>query len=369
MSTRRFSFWALLGVLALAIFAGAYHLLQKDTELPAAGPTANAAVKPAERVISVEAVPVEIGTVLENLRAVGTLRPNEAVVVSPEIAGRIARLPFSEGEKVVAGAPLVELDSEILQAELAKAEADLTLAAANQKRAMTLAEQGTGTLRARDEAVAAYRSAQANFALAQSRLEKATITAPLSGMVGMRSVSVGAYISPGDRVVELADIDPIKVDFRVPELVLSSLKAGQEIKVTVDALPGETFDGEVYVIDPIVDAGGRAVKLRARIPNPDGRLLPGLFARVQIVMAQRENSVLVPESAVFASGQKRYVYRVVEGRVVQTEVELGQRRPGQVEIRNGLAADAVVVTAGHEQIKNGSRVKIVTPDLKSGKGA
>jgi membrane fusion protein (multidrug efflux system) len=369
MSTRRYAFWALLGILALAFFSGAYHLLREDAEAPAAGHTANAAVKPADKVTSVEAAAVSVGTVLENIRAVGTLRPNEAVVVSPEIAGRIARLPFAEGDKVAAGTVLVELDSEILQAELEKAQADLTLAEANRKRAMTLASQGTGTLRARDEAVAAYQSAQANFALAQARLEKATITAPLSGMIGMRAVSVGAYISPGDRVVELAAIDPIKVDFRVPELALSSLKAGQEIKVTVDARPGQTFDGEIYVIDPIVDANGRAVKLRARIPNPDGRLLPGLFARVQIVVERRDNSVLIPESAVFAEGRKRYVYRVVDGRAVQTEIELGQRRPGEVEIRSGLAADAVVVTAGHQQIKNGSRVEIVNPDAKTRKGA
>ncbi len=369
MSTRRISFWAVLGVLALVVLSGAYHLLRDDSELPASAPAANAAVKPAERVVTVEAVPVALGTVLENIRAVGTLRANEAVVVSPEIAGRIARLPFAEGDRVTAGDVLVELDSDILRAELDKAQADLTLAEANRKRAMTLASQGIGTLRARDEAVAAYQSAQANFALAQARLEKATITAPLSGVIGMRSVSVGAYISPGDRIVELADIDPIKVDFRVPELVLSSLKSGQNIKVTVDARPGETFDGEVYVIDPIVDAGGRAVKLRARIPNPDGRLLPGLFARVQIVIERRENSVLVPESAVFAEGQKHYVYRVVEGRAVQTEIELGQRRPGQVEIRSGLDADSVVVTAGHQQIKNGSRVEIVKRDTSTGKGA
>lgn len=362
MSTRRVSFWVVMGVMALAFFSGAYHLLREDTETPAAGHPANAAVKPAEKVTSVEAVPVAMDTVLENIRAVGTLMPNEAVVVSPEIAGRIARLPFAEGDKVAAGDVLVELDSTILRAELAKAQADLTLAEANRKRAMTLANQGTGTLRARDEAVAAYQSAQANFALAQARLEKATVAAPLSGMIGMRSVSAGAYISPGDRVVELADIDPIKVDFRVPELVLSSLKPGQAIKVTVDALPGQSFDGEVYVIDPIVDANGRAIKLRARIPNPDGRLMPGLFARVQIVIERRENAVLIPESAVFADGEKRYVYRVVEGRAVQTEIEMGQRRPGQVEILSGLDRDAVVVTAGHQQIKNGGRVEVVKPD-------
>src|SRR3546814_180745 len=147
----------------------------------------------------------------------------------------------------------------------------MTLAEANRERAMTLAQRGTGTLRARDEAVAAHQVAAANVALAQARLEKATITAPFPGVVGFRAVSIGAYVTPGTRIVELANIDPIKIDFRVPELVLSSLRVGQPIRVIVDALPNRTFEGEIYVIDPIVDENGRAVRLRARIPNPDRR--------------------------------------------------------------------------------------------------
>jgi len=359
---RRLVHWGLLGGLAIALSGGAYHFLIRGAEAPSAQHSANAATAPAERITNVEAARVSIDTVLETIRAVATLRPDEAVAVSPEIAGRIARLPFAEGDKVEAGGILVELDSSILRAELSKARSDLTLAGANRDRAMTLAQQGTGTLRARDEAVAAYQSAQANLALAEARLEKATITAPLSGVIGVRSVSVGAYVSPGHHIVELVDVNPIKVDFRVPELALPSLRVGQSVRVTVDALPGRTFDGEVYVIDPIVDPNGRAIRLRARIPNPDGQLSPGLFARVRIVVERRENALLIPESAVFADGQTHYVYRVVDGRAVQTEVELGQRRPGEVEIHSGLDRDSVVVTAGHQQVRDGGRVTLAKPD-------
>jgi membrane fusion protein (multidrug efflux system) len=356
---RRLSMWVLLAALALALSSGTYRLLRKDAAPPGGGHPANAATKSAEAVASVEAALVTTGAVLDKIRAVGTLLPNESVMISPEIAGRIARLPFNEGDGVKAGDALVELDSAILRAELDKAHSDLTLAEANRKRAMTLATQGTGTLRARDEAVAAYQSATANVALAKARLEKTAITAPFSGVLGMRSVSAGAYVSPGDRIVQLAAIDPMKVEFRVPELALPSLRAGQKIQITVDALPGRTFDGEIYVVDPIVDANGRAIRLRARIPNPDGRLSPGLFARVEIIVDRRDNAVLVPESAVFAEGQKHFVFRIVEDRAVQTEVVLGKRRPAQLEVRNGLDPDAVVVTAGHGKIHNGSRVAVV----------
>ncbi|TNE40357.1 MAG: efflux RND transporter periplasmic adaptor subunit, partial [Alphaproteobacteria bacterium] len=289
----------------------------------------------------------------------------ESVTISSEIAGRVDRIRFKESDDVKVGQPLVELDSDILRAELVKVQSDLTLAKANLDRAMKLAKQGTGTLRARDEAVAAHRAAEANLELARARLEKATITAPFSGVVGLRSVSLGAYITPGDRLVELADIDPIKVDFRVPELALASLKAGQTIRVTVDALPGKTFEGKIYVIDPIVDENGRAIRLRARIANPDHLLLPGLFARVQIVVERRNNSILVPESAIFARDGKQYIYQVKGNRAVLTEIALGQRRTGQAEITRGLMPDSVVITAGHQQVHNGDPVEVVKPGAES----
>jgi membrane fusion protein (multidrug efflux system) len=221
------------------------------------------------------------------------------------------------------------------------------------------------TQRALDEARAALQAAQADIELAQARLEKATLKAPLSGIVGLRSVSVGAYVTPGERIVELADVDPVKVDFRVQELALSELRRRQPIRVTVDALPGKVFEGEIDAIDPIVDVAGRAIRLRARIPNPRGELSPGLFARVQIVVERREGALLVPESAVFAEGVRRFVYRVLDGHAVLTVVELGQRRPGQVEVRKGLAREDVVVTAGHQQLRDGSPVEV----LKPGEGA
>lgn len=359
----RRSFWVIL-VIAAAALGGAGYLYMADG-IPPAGHVAQAANATPEKVVTVEAEPVAVDMVIDDIRAVGTLQANEAVVVSPEIAGRISRLSFTEGDEVKAGTVLVELGATILEAELAKARSDLKLAESNRERAMTLARQGTGTLRSRDEAVAAHQVAEANLALAEARLEKATISAPLSGVVGIRSISEGAYVTPGTPIVELVDIDPIKVDFRVPELVLSSVRVGQAIRVTVDALPDRSFEGEIYVVDPIVDANGRAVRLRALIDNPDRALFPGLFARVRIVVERRDNSVLVPESAVFATGGKRFVYRVDGGRARLTQIELGQRRPGQVEVRHGLGPDDVVVTAGHQQIGDGTRVEIVKPSVGS----
>lgn len=355
--TRR-HFWLSFLAVSLAVGAGAY-LLSPSNPSPADRATANASVPAGERSTAVEAQPVTIATVIEDINAVGTLRPNESLFVAPEIAGRVEKIRFDEGEKVKAGAVLIELDASILRAELAKARSDLALTKANYDRASTLASSGNASLRARDETQAAFLAGQANLTLAEARFQKATLTAPLSGVVGLRVVSIGAYVTPGEKIVELSDVDTLKVDFRVPELRRANLKPGQSIMITADAVPGESFDGTIYALDPTVDINGRAIRIRARVPNPDGRLSPGLFARIQIIVDRRDDAVLVPESAIFAEAGKTYVFRIVDGRAQRAEVTVGQRRPGTAEIRSGLNAQDIVVTSGHQRLRNNARVEVL----------
>lgn len=311
--------------------------------------------------ITVETARVQVQPLVESIRAVGSLLPDEAVTVTTEIAGRIERIGFREGQRVAAGDLLVQLDASVLKAELARSRSELTLSRANNERFAKLAREGMASPRSRDEALAALQAAEAGIALAEARLAKTTIRAPLSGVVGLRSVSAGAYVEPGQAIVELADTDPMKLDFRVPELALPALRNGQQVNVTIDALPGRRFEGTVYAIDPIVEVGGRAIRLRARIPNPKGELAPGLFARVEIVVDRRERAVLIPDSAVFARGDKRYVYRVVDGKARLTEIGLGVRRPGRVEVLAGLSEGDTVVTAGHQQLRDQAPVDAAAP--------
>jgi membrane fusion protein (multidrug efflux system) len=349
-----------VGVALLAMAgAGAAYIYADGTRVSGSARSGIEASRPIEPSVAVEVAPVKVDTMVDEIRVVGTLLPNESLVLQPEISGRIARFRVREGGRVKAGEILVELDPAILEAELAKARSDLTLAKSNHERASILARQGTGTLKARDEALAAVQSGQASFDLADARLKKATIRAPFSGVLGFRLVSVGEYVNPGDGIVELADVDTIKVDFRVAEVFLPNIKVGQTIAVTADALPGKVFDGEIYAIHPMVDINGRAVRLRARIPNPQGILFPGLFVRVRIIVEERPNALLVPESAIYSLKGRKLVYRVADGRAVLTEVTVGRRRPGQVEIVSGLDHGAVVVTAGQQQLRNGVRVEAV----------
>ena len=218
----------------------------------------------------------------------GTLRSDESANISTEIDGRVQGVHFTEGQTVEQGALLFTLDDTVYRAELATAEANLQLSERNNERAMELLQRNAGTVRARDEAEAQLAIDHAEVDLARARLDKTRITAPFAGVVGLREVSVGGYVTPGQDLVNLEDIDPIKVDFPVPERALSAVEVGQAIEVTVDAWPGRTFEGEVYAIDPQIDAQGRSIAIRATIDNQERLLRPGLFAAVRLITARRD---------------------------------------------------------------------------------
>ena len=219
-------------------------------------------------------------------------------------------------------------------------------------------QRGAGTQVALEQATAQLASNEARVQLAQAKLAQSTIVAPFHGVVGLRSVGVGDYVSVGKTLITLTNIDPIKVDFRVPEIFLSRVKVGQPIQVRVDAVPGKPFAGTIFAIDPVVDVAGRAIRLRAAVPNSDLVLKPGLFARIAIVVDQRENALIVPETAVVPDGVGKIVYVVENGKARRVPVELGKRLPGKVEIAKGLKADMQLVSSGQMRLRDGATVAI-----------
>jgi len=191
------------------------------------------------------------------------------------------------------------------------------------------------------------------------QLDKARIVAPFSGIVGLRHVSAGEYITSGQALVNLEAIDPVKADFRVPERFLPAIRVGQTIRIKVDAYPDDIFEGKVYAIDPRLDVAGRSLLVRALVPNKDQRLRPGLFARVTVLLQLKEDALSVPEQAIVPQGDAQYVFKIVNGKVTLTKVVTGTRREGRVEIVDGLSAGDEVVTAGQLKIRDGSAVSIV----------
>ncbi|WP_377810886.1 efflux RND transporter periplasmic adaptor subunit [Azospirillum sp. A29] len=307
----------------------------------------------------VEAAQVRVGTVERTVTAVGSLLSNESVVVRPEIAGRISEIAFKEGQRVAKGTVLVRLDDAIARATLAQAQASIAFSRAELSRADQLVRQNTGPLRNREQASAKLLADEAAVQLARAQLDKQVIAAPFDGVLGLRKASVGDFVQAGKDIVNLEDIDTLKLDFRVPEMFLPAVKVGQTVKVAVDAFGGRSFDGTVYAIDPLVDVNGRALAIRARVPNPDGSLRPGLFARVSLTLTTVPDAVLIPEQAIVAFGKDQFVFKVVDGKVVQTRVVLGERRNAEVEIAKGLAPGDMVVTAGQLKIRDGVPVTVL----------
>ena len=326
---------------------------------PKSSEASQQAVRPPEGVAVETAIAVAT-TSTEDLRAIGTLQSDESVQVSPEIAGRVTEIPLSEGKPVATGDVLVKLDDALALAEVADTQARYNLAVGNLRRADRLAESGNVTERARDEATTNAETSRAALELAKVRLDKHTIRAPFSGVAGIRRISPGAYVAAGDAIVNLEKIDTLKIDFKLPERYLAQVKVGQNIEINVDALPGRTFIGTIYVIDPHLDVNGRALAIRARLENPDLALRPGLFARISVKGQAKRSVIVVPESAIVPRGQDKFIFRVENGEARETKVTLGNRKDGQVEVLEGLMAEEIVVVAGQQKLRNGSPVEIVT---------
>ena len=331
---------------------------------PTLGPGAGPGGAPSG--VPVEIAKAESAPLAETVRAVGTLRSDESVIVRPEIAGRIVETPFAEGQVVDKNALLFRLDDSIAKAELVEAEAAYVLSRQNNVRARELMEKGAGTARARDEAGARMAMDKPRVELARARLAKTRIQATFAGIVGLRKVSVGDYVAPGQDLVNLESIDTIKLDFRIPERHLGALAVGQKVSADMDAFPGRIFEGQVFAIDPQIDASAHSIAVRATLINPDRVLRPGLFARVGLTVRERTESIAIPEQAIMPRGDKFFIYKIADGHAVLTPVEIGRRASGRVEITRGLRPGEEVVVAGQLKLQDGSPVQAVGPGPKPG---
>ena len=316
--------------------------------------------------IGVEAIKVERTVITDDVTAVGTLGANESVVLRPEIAGRIESINFKEGAAVAKGTLLIALDASTQAADLQQAKANLALARSNYNRTEDLFRKKFVSASAQDQAASNLKVQEAATAQAQARFNKTRIVAPFAGVIGIRNVSVGDYVKEGQDLVNLEDISSLKVDFKLPERYLNRVQKGQSVELGSDAKPGESFTATVDAIDPLIDTNGRAIALRARLPNPDGKLRPGMFVRARLIFGQRDDVLIVPEEAMVPSGSDQFVFRVVDGKAQRVKIKTGVRRNAKVEVVEGLGPEDLVVTAGQLKIRDGLPVRVVEPG--AGKG-
>ena len=333
-------------------------------QAPAGGPRAAAGGPPSVEVTSVRRMRLQ-----DDAQAVGTLRSRQSVTLKPEVAGRVQRIAFADGAQVRRGQVLVQLDDTLQAAELLQAQAQLSIAQTNFNRNQELVAQNFVAQRVLDESRAALQVAQAQVTLAQARQQRMRIAAPFDGTVGLRSINLGQYVQEGQDLVNLEDTSVLTVDFRLPERYQTRIAPGLPVQVQLDALPGRSWEAKVLAVDPLLDANGRSIAVRATMPSdPRKELRPGMFARVLTVFSVDDTALVVPEEALVPQGGKQYVFVLDEQgegdarkRVSRrVEVQTGARRGAEVQIVQGLQGNETVVVAGQQRLqRDGTAVKVV----------
>jgi membrane fusion protein (multidrug efflux system) len=303
--------------------------------------------------------------------SVGTTRAFESVMLTTRVSGIVEKISFSEGQSVKTGDVLLELDTAERQAELEAARAAIQTARAQREetrqkfeRAQQLRRSGAGTealvadltlqLRTVETIVA---TAEARERAAAARLDDFTLRAPFDGRVGLRQVSLGAFVDTKVPVTSLDDVSRIRLDFAVPEPLLSRLAIGASVNAQSVAYQGRVFTGRLAAIDTRIDPVTRSVKLMAVIENADLALKPGMFMTVSLEIARRDNAVIAPEEAIVSEGPRQVAYVVKDNRIERRVVLLGQRMFGKVEISEGLQAGETIVARGIQRVRNGLQVQ------------
>lgn len=306
-------------------------------------------------------VPVEVEKVQQRpihhgVVATGELKANRSVVLRSEIAGKVAALNLPEGKYVEEGTLLIALEDDIAKANLKQALAKQENSLANYKRLQALTKQGSGSVSQKDEAYAHLRADEASVELAKAQLARTKIKAPFSGIVGLKQISIGDYVDIGKALINLDDINSLLIDFKVPEKNLLELKENQTVEVTSEAVPGKVFAGKIYAISPQIDNVTRSIQARAMLHNDQKLLRPGLFAKVKVVFSSNQQALVVPEHAVFMQQNKNYVYRIIDNKAVLTEITVGAREQGFVEVLKGLTLNDKIAKSGRMRLFDGALV-------------
>lgn len=303
------------------------------------------------------------------LESIGTLTAVHQVTISPEVAGRIVAIKFESGVEVKAGDVLVQLDDATERADLATFQAQARLATANLARQQKLAQNQFSTKATIDDLKSQLDQANAGIMKSQATIQYKVIKAPFDGVLGIRQVNLGEYLSAGTAIVTLTDLDNLYVDFTLPEQNRALLSVDMPVEIRVDAFPGRVFPATLETIDPQVDPNMRALKLRAALTNPDHVLQPGMYGRTAVVLPAEPNVVTIPETAIDYTVYGDSVFILREGKekdkdgnipltVEQVFVTPGARNGGKVGIDKGVAPGDLVVVGGQLKLHNGAAVTI-----------
>ena len=347
---KRILIWAAL-IIVLII------LIYPKLNLTNGGEKSESAGRAGSRQLPVNAVIVKTKPLQNKIFSNGTLVSNEEVDLRSEISGKITQILFEEGKRVKKGELLIKINDAELQATLKKNNARLTLAKDREFRYKQLLEKNLTSQQEYDTQLSELNSVLADVEYNQAQIEKTEIRAPFDGIIGLRSVSVGSYISPQTKIVTLQNIDPVKVDFSVPQKYFGLIKEGKTIYVKITST-GKIYTGKIYAVEPKIDLNTRTVQARAIIPNESGELTPGAYVEIDIVLQDIKDAVMVPTDVIVPDieGEKVFVYR--DGKAVPQRVTIGLRTENEIQITSGLNVGDTLIVSGIIQIRSNSPVKL-----------
>jgi membrane fusion protein (multidrug efflux system) len=293
----------------------------------------------------------------ETINATGSLFSLESITITPEIEGRVIKIYFQSGQTLKQGEALLELDSAAIAAQLKKAIAQLKVSQSNYDRFYQLYLKKFYDEADLDQAKAIVESNQADVDQLNSQLEKTLIKAPFNGKIGLRQVSVGEYLTPGKAIADFQSLDPLYVEFSVPEVYVAKIQLGNKINLISHAFPDKPYEGHTYAIDSTIDQNTRTLNVRAKIPNPEHQLMPGLFTEVTIYIGTPKQIMIIPQTAIVYAREGNFVYRFIDHKAVKTDVTLGEKLPdNQIIITKGLTENDIVILGGQVKLQDGSNV-------------
>ncbi len=310
--------------------------------------------------------PVKIAKVLNQplpivIEALGTAIANESVTITAQETKIVKQLAFNDGDSVLKDQLLVQLDDREEMARVNELDVSLSEAIRQYERIKNLRKESAASEQLLDEQDARVKGLQAQIDVAHSQLSELRVNAPFAGQLGVRSVSLGSLVQPGDVITTLDDVSLIKVDFSVSETHLASLQLGQKVSATSVAYANETFEGAITSVGSRVDPVTRSVLVRAVIDNADRKLRPGML--LQVLLEKRVlQALLIPEKALVPQENKQFVYVLNDQKVVKTEIQIGARKPGVVQVVSGLSEGQSVVVEGTLRVRDQSAVRVLNAD-------
>lgn len=331
------------------------HLFSEPTQALALTPT------PTRKALTVDGLIVTPTSIDNQIFITGSILANESVNITSEISGKIEKIHFQEGQNINKGALLVEINDDELRAQLEKSKYNTKLYRDTEYRQRKLLQKEAISREEYEQSLTELKTSNADIKILEAQLAKTKIKAPFDGQIGLRLVSQGAYITPNQSITMLFNLDTAKIEFSIPGKYSGIMQRGKKINFTVDGTDSD-FEGEVYAIEPQIDPTTRTLKMRAFTPNPGGLLLPGQFAKIQLILESLVDAIMVPTESVIPELNGHKVFVKSNGKVTSVKVEVGIRTARQIQITSGLNVSDTILTSGILQVRPGMLVNIRLPE-------